>query len=207
MSVIYLSSSYCKDQFPENHGGSFYNTLNQKLHLETGNWHVGLAEVLYEPNSWDNVREGHNTVQFELWDYPIFVRVPIKLWVAEYSMQPPGDMHPYEFTMTKTPVVSGRLTTYATTYATVHGTVFSSAPFFRFAVYSHTKDNVKHYIVHETNVREKNGFYYDKEITVKDSPIDEDEVKLIENRRTLGESENKYLIVLYLKAEKFVGPP
>src|SRR6266853_48143 len=168
MSVTYLSSSYCKDQFPENHGGSFYNTLNQKLHLETGNWHVGLAEVLYEPNSWDNVREGRNTVQFELWDYPISVRTPIQLWVSDYSMQPPGHMHPYQFTMRKSVVDGKRLTSYGTLY----GTVFSPIPFFRYVVYSHTKNNVKHYIVYETNVKEKNGYYYDKEITAKDSTID-----------------------------------
>ena len=70
MTTIYVSSGYCTDIYPENNGGEFYNDLNQNFYIGEGR-RVGLAEIFYTPNSWDNVRDGSNTFELEMSDYPI----------------------------------------------------------------------------------------------------------------------------------------
>src|SRR6266853_247947 len=200
MSVIHLSSSYCKDQFPENHGGSFYNTLNQKLHLETGNWHVGLAEVLYEPNSWDNVREGHNTIQYELWDYPIYIRTPIIKWVEEYSMHPPGKMAIETYRISVKYVAGRRVEDIVIEPEYID----SSKDFFRFKELLSIENDVKYYKVSESNVVHENGYFFDRLIH-ENIPIslEESKKKWLPARREGG----KYRIQIYVNDEHDIGPP
>src|SRR5271154_2416796 len=59
---IVLSSSLCRDSFPSNHGGEFSNYLNQSLEFDDPDesWTVALSEIYYQPDSWENIREGFN---------------------------------------------------------------------------------------------------------------------------------------------------
>ena len=50
---IIISSSLCKDAFPENHGGEFTNYLNRSLEFDDPDeqWSVALSEIVYTPDS------------------------------------------------------------------------------------------------------------------------------------------------------------
>ena len=63
---ITLPSNACKNIFPSNTGGHFKTILAQPLHLDNNTWEVGLAEITYVANSWDNVREGENEVLLQI---------------------------------------------------------------------------------------------------------------------------------------------
>jgi hypothetical protein len=80
-SSIILSSLLCKDAYPENNGGNFHNYLNQELHLD-GGCKIALSEVIYEPNSWDNVREGSNDVKISMHFKPE-IRIQIRIYYNE----------------------------------------------------------------------------------------------------------------------------
>src|SRR5579864_8232915 len=71
METVYLSNEFCKDLFSDNQAGSFVNVLNEPFHFRNGK--VALAEVLYTPSSWDNIRAGGNTMTVGISDYPIIV--------------------------------------------------------------------------------------------------------------------------------------
>src|SRR5438552_18068535 len=66
---IVLTSALCRDTWPDNHGGDFWNTLNQPLELDRGLWTVALVEISYQPDSWYNVRHG-NTVKISIHGFP-----------------------------------------------------------------------------------------------------------------------------------------
>ena len=57
-----LPSNACTDIFPDNSGGFYKTNLPQELRLDSSNWEVGLSEITYVSNSWDNVREGENVI-------------------------------------------------------------------------------------------------------------------------------------------------
>ena len=65
---VVLSSYYCRDEFPNNHGCEFTNVLNQPLDIDAPNesWAVALREIIYEPEFWPNVREGFTECQIQL---------------------------------------------------------------------------------------------------------------------------------------------
>ena len=64
---ITLPSNACTDLFPGNATGGYYKTLlPQEIKLDSNNWEVGLSEITYVANSWDNVREGENEVRLTI---------------------------------------------------------------------------------------------------------------------------------------------
>src|SRR5277367_943743 len=69
--IVYLSNSFCKKDFPNNHAGNFQNKLNKSLTFKTKG-KVALSEILYSPGSWDNVRPGTNAIGIEISNYPIY---------------------------------------------------------------------------------------------------------------------------------------
>src|SRR3981189_2666908 len=70
---IIISSSLCKDTFPENHGGEFSNYLNRSLEFDDPNeqWSVALSEIVYTPDSWMNVRDGFNEIKVSMRDFHV----------------------------------------------------------------------------------------------------------------------------------------
>ena len=68
---IIISSSFCKDAFPENHGGEFTNYLNRSLEFDDLNeqWSVALSEIVYTPDSWMNVRDRFNEIKLSMRNY------------------------------------------------------------------------------------------------------------------------------------------
>ena len=63
-----LPSNACTDIFPDNSGGYYKTNLPQELKLDSNKWEVGLSEITYVANSWDNVREGENVIRFTVED-------------------------------------------------------------------------------------------------------------------------------------------
>ena len=47
-------------------GGYYKTLLPQEIKLDSNNWEVGLSEITYVANSWDNVREGENEVRLTI---------------------------------------------------------------------------------------------------------------------------------------------
>jgi hypothetical protein len=72
---VILSSSFCKDEYPDNHGCEFTNRLNQQLDLDQPNesWSVALREITYEPDFWQNVREGFNECDIRIGQFDCYV--------------------------------------------------------------------------------------------------------------------------------------
>jgi len=83
MTQIYVSSVYCKETYPDNNGMEFYNDFNQNLYLNDM-WKVGLAEIQYTPNAWDNVRDGKNTIDMELFEYPVQTKALCIIKIIRY---------------------------------------------------------------------------------------------------------------------------
>jgi hypothetical protein len=72
--AVILSSDLCTDDFPENHGGDFTNNLNHSLDFSVdpeSTWAVALKEVVYVPESWDNVHDGGNWFETSFFGFPI----------------------------------------------------------------------------------------------------------------------------------------
>ena len=72
---VVLSSYYCRDEFPNNHGCEFTNVLNQPLDIDAPNesWAVALREIIYEPEFWPNVREGFTKCEIQLGRFNCYV--------------------------------------------------------------------------------------------------------------------------------------
>src|SRR5271154_1612838 len=73
---IVLSSSLCRDSFPHNHGGEFSNYLNQSLEFDDPDesWTVALSEIFYQPDSWENIRDGYNECKVSLYNFGYIVQ-------------------------------------------------------------------------------------------------------------------------------------
>jgi serine protease inhibitor len=81
---LILTSLLCKDTYPNNHGGDFYNVLNQELNFADG-WKMALNEIIYEPNAWDDVREDHSDIKISMVFKPsITVNVEIHVLSSVY---------------------------------------------------------------------------------------------------------------------------
>lgn len=72
---VIVSSFYCTDEYPNNNGCDFTNTLNQPLDIDEPNetWAVALREITYEPNFWQQMREGFNECEIRLRDFDVYV--------------------------------------------------------------------------------------------------------------------------------------
>src|SRR5277367_4961731 len=84
--IVYLSNSFCKNDFPNNQAGNFQNKLNKSLTFKTKG-KVALSEILYTPGSWDNVRQGSNAIGIEISNYPIKGAVYYYLNLFVYSIE------------------------------------------------------------------------------------------------------------------------
>src|SRR5277367_2489438 len=69
--IVYLSNSFCKKDFPNNQAVNFQNKLNKSLTFKIKR-KVALSEILFTPGSWDNVRQGNNSMEIEISNYPIY---------------------------------------------------------------------------------------------------------------------------------------
>jgi hypothetical protein len=50
--------------YPKNHGGDFTNNIATPIEVSTfGHESVCLSEIIYQPYSWDNIREGSNEIE------------------------------------------------------------------------------------------------------------------------------------------------
>jgi hypothetical protein len=58
-----LPSNSNTHNFPENNGGHYKTILANEICLSS-EWEVGLSEIIYVSESWDNVRNGENTIEF-----------------------------------------------------------------------------------------------------------------------------------------------
>lgn len=72
---VTLVSDSSKKFFPDNKISHFITQLPSPIHLSTGEWEVGLVDLIY-PHSWYNVRAGenHNVFGFDLGDGKMIVR-------------------------------------------------------------------------------------------------------------------------------------
>src|SRR6266853_2151763 len=70
---IVLSNAFYKKDFPENNGGNFQTILNHTLEFKRPT-RVALSDVLYTRDTWANVREGHNSIEIEFTNLPIYER-------------------------------------------------------------------------------------------------------------------------------------
>ena len=77
---VIMSSSFCLDEYPNNHGCEFTNVLNQPLDIDEPNesWAVALREITYEPDFWQNVRTGFNECEIKLGKF--------KCYLTDYHM-------------------------------------------------------------------------------------------------------------------------
>src|SRR6266566_3479415 len=101
--VAHLSSLFNKVQFDLNNGGNFSNILNSPLRLNQPNalWKIGLAELLYTPGSWDNVRTGHNTITVQINKFPIWRPLKRTVYVAHIFPVHSGSIRRKKYYQTK----------------------------------------------------------------------------------------------------------
>src|SRR5271167_3900114 len=63
---IIVSSSLCRDEYPNNNGCEFTNQLNRPLDLSKGKWGVAVSEIIYENNFWDSIRPPFDFIDVEI---------------------------------------------------------------------------------------------------------------------------------------------
>src|SRR5271167_2791822 len=68
-SSVVLSSTLCRDEYPNNHGCSFTNQLNRPLDFTKGKWGVCLSEIVYEPDFWQNIRKSFASVRIQIGNF------------------------------------------------------------------------------------------------------------------------------------------
>ena len=96
---VVLSSYYCRDEFPNNHGCEFTNVLNQPLDIDAPNesWAVALRELIYEPDFWSNVREGFTKCEIQLGSFNCYLSdyamIQAKSLYLDGDTQFPADPH------------------------------------------------------------------------------------------------------------------
>src|SRR3981189_383909 len=79
MHNVVLCSEWSKDLYPENTGGKFTNLLHSNMNFSGENWSVALTDVVYTPDTWNNVRVGSNDIQIRMKGF--------KKWgIAEYTL-------------------------------------------------------------------------------------------------------------------------
>ena len=94
---IVLSSSFCQNEYPNNHGCEFTNELSEQLDMDQPNesWSVALREITYEPEFWQNVREGFNECQIKLGSFNCFISdyytIPARTMYLAVDTQFPKD--------------------------------------------------------------------------------------------------------------------
>src|SRR3981189_2870794 len=79
MHNVVLCSEWSKDLYPENAGGKFTNLLHSNMNFSGENWSVALTDVVYTPDTWNNVRADFNDIQIRMKGF--------KKWsIAEYTL-------------------------------------------------------------------------------------------------------------------------
>src|SRR3981189_1241119 len=79
MHNVVLCSEWSKDLYPENAGGKFTNLLHSNMNFSGENWSVALTDVVYTPDTWNNVRVDSNDIQIRMKGF--------KKWgIAEYTL-------------------------------------------------------------------------------------------------------------------------
>src|SRR3981189_2886222 len=79
MHNVVLCSEWSKDLYPENTGGKFTNRLHSNMNFSGENWSVALTDIVYTPDTWNNVRADSNDIQIRMKGF--------KKWgIAEYTL-------------------------------------------------------------------------------------------------------------------------
>src|SRR3981189_324118 len=79
MHNVVLCSEWSKDLYPENTGGKFTNRLHSNMNFSGENWSVALTDIVYTPDTWNNVRADSNDIQIGMKGF--------KKWgIAEYAL-------------------------------------------------------------------------------------------------------------------------
>src|SRR6266853_1279504 len=88
--AVILSNTFSNSQ-----GGDFRNQLNQSLNFDSTNeeWKVSLGEFIYYPQSWENVREGSNTIEIEISDYRVKELTGRKFFISLWQYIDPPTPH------------------------------------------------------------------------------------------------------------------
>src|SRR3977135_1257609 len=74
---IWLSNTFCLDEYPNNNGCEFTNELNIPLDFDAPNeqWCVAASEVIYEPDFWKNIRKPFNKVEITIANFESYKMV------------------------------------------------------------------------------------------------------------------------------------
>src|SRR3981189_419368 len=79
MHNVVLCSEWSKDLYPENTGAKFTNLLHSNMNFSGENWSVALTDVVYTPDTWNNMRADSNDIQIRMKGF--------KKWgIAEYTL-------------------------------------------------------------------------------------------------------------------------
>src|SRR6266853_34836 len=80
--AVILSNTFSNSQ-----GVDFVNHLNQSLKFNSTDeeWKVSLGEFIYYPQSWENFREGSNTIETEISDYRVKELTGRKLFISSWQ--------------------------------------------------------------------------------------------------------------------------
>src|SRR3981189_162388 len=80
MHNVILCSDWSKDLYPENTGGKFTNLLHSNMNFSSENWLVALTDIVYTPDTWDNVRAESNDIRIRMKGFQKWGLVPYTLW-------------------------------------------------------------------------------------------------------------------------------
>src|SRR3981189_1157654 len=83
MHNVVLCSEWSKDLYPENTGGKFTNRLHSNMNFSGENWSVALTDIVYTPDTWNNVRADSNDIQIRMKGFKKWRIAEYTLWCAK----------------------------------------------------------------------------------------------------------------------------
>src|SRR5277367_1728203 len=87
--------------------GEFITKLNQPIDFADKKGMVSLANIMYHPKGWYNIRKGHNTFDMEVSAYVDFQGVPYDLKFTSWEYLDKSDSKTEVHRLSKTNVYSG----------------------------------------------------------------------------------------------------
>src|SRR3981189_948449 len=94
MHNVVLCSEWSKDLYPENTGGKFTNLLHSNMNFSGENWSVALTDVVYTPDTWNNVRADSNDIQIRMKGFHKWGLQPHTLYGTKpYEFEVRGSMY------------------------------------------------------------------------------------------------------------------
>ena len=84
MRNVVLCSEWSRDLYPANTGGKFTNLLHSNLNFSGENWSVALTDIVYTPDTLNNVRADSNDIQIRMKGFLKWGLVPYSLKLLRY---------------------------------------------------------------------------------------------------------------------------